>query len=181
MRASGADTPFFASVARARSASRAHKQTMRACGFRMKAAICCEAHQPMPQTATPTVRLPAGNRTVGVAVCGIGWCASQHIAAFMRNPHARIVCLCARDAERARATLAKNGVSAPDARMTTSYDEVLDSRDVDIVSIATPNHLHAEQAAAAARAGKHLLLEKPTGLDVDELVRIRNAVREAGV
>jgi predicted dehydrogenase len=121
------------------------------------------------------------DRQLGVAVCGIGWCASQHIAAFLRNPRARIVWLCARDVERARSNLAKYGVALPDARITTSYEEVLDSSDVDIVSISTPNHLHADQAVAAARAGKHLLLEKPTGLDVEELVRIRDAVRQAGV
>src|SRR5262252_1149674 len=118
---------------------------------------------------------------LGVAVCGIGWCASQHIRAFMDNPHARLVCLCARDAERARANLAKYGVEPPGVRITTSYDDVLNSRDVDIVAIATPNHLHADEAVAAARAGKHLLLEKPTGLGVAELVRIRDAVRHSGV
>ena len=121
------------------------------------------------------------NRQVGVGVCGIGWCASQHIRAFAQHPRARVVCLCARDAARAKANLAKYGIAAPDARITTSYAEMLDTPGVDIVAIATPNHLHADQAAAAARAGKHLLLEKPTGLDVDELVRIRDAVREAGV
>src|SRR5262252_9763251 len=122
-----------------------------------------------------------GKQELGVAVCGIGWCASQHIRAFMHNPHARLVCLCARDAERARANLAKYGVEPPAVRITTSYDDVLNSRDVDIVAIATPNHLHADEAVAAARAGKHLLLEKPTGLDVAELVRIRDAVRHSGV
>jgi len=58
---------------------------------------------------------------------------------------------------------------------------VLAARDVDIVSITTPNHLHADQAVAAAKAGKHIVLEKPTGLDAAELVRIRDAVRSAGV
>jgi predicted dehydrogenase len=125
--------------------------------------------------------MPTSNRTLGVAVCGIGWCASQHIRAFMQNPQARVVCLCARDVERARANLAKNGVAVPDARITTSYAEVLESRDVDVVAIATPNHLHAEEAVAAARAGKHLLLEKPTGLDLAELQQVRDAVRHAGV
>ena len=52
---------------------------------------------------------------------------------------------------------------------------------MDIVSITTPNHLHAAQAVAAARAGKHIVLEKPTGLDARELVAIRDAVRKAGV
>src|SRR5262245_7190510 len=120
-------------------------------------------------------------RELGVAVCGVGWCASQHIRAFLQNPQARLVCLCARDAGRAHANLSKYGVEVPGARITTSYDEVLNSPDVEIVAIATPNHLHAAEAVAAARAGKHLLLEKPTGLDIDELVRIRDAVRDSRV
>src|SRR5229473_7226981 len=125
--------------------------------------------------------MPPGDRKLGVAVCGVGWCASQHIAAFLSNPHTAVTWLCARDADRARANLAKYGLALPDARITTSYEEVLAASDVDIVSIATPNHLHADQAVAAANAGKHMLLEKPTGLDVAELVRIRDAVRRAGV
>jgi predicted dehydrogenase len=120
-------------------------------------------------------------RKLGVAVCGVGWCASQHIAAFQRNPRTEVTWLVARDAARGRASLEKNGVSPGAARLTTSYDEALSAPDVDIVSIATPNHLHADQAVAAAKAGKHIVLEKPTGLDVDELVRIRDAVRRAGV
>jgi predicted dehydrogenase len=121
------------------------------------------------------------DKKLGVAVCGIGWCGSQHIAAFQRNPHVEITWICARDAERARGALSKYGLAVPEARITTSYDEVLAAADVDIVSIATPNHLHAGQAVAAAQAGKHFVLEKPTGLDVAELVRIRNAVRLSGV
>ena len=125
--------------------------------------------------------MPTPERTLGVAICGVGWCASQHIAAFLKNPRADITWLCTRDPDRARANLAKSGLALPRARITTSYDEVLAASDVDIVSISTPNHLHAPQAVAAANAGKHLLLEKPTGLDVEELVRIRDAVRRAGV
>ena len=125
--------------------------------------------------------MPPADRTLGVAVCGVGWCASQHNTSFLRNPHTSVTWLCARDADRARASLAKYGIRLPDARITTSYDEILRAPDVDIVSIATPNHLHAAEAVAAAQAGKHMLLEKPTGLDVGELVRIRDAVRRAGV
>ena len=115
-----------------------------------------------------------------VGISGIGWCASQHVAAFQRNPHTRITRLHGRDETRARATLAKYGLSLPDARFTSRYEDLLEA-DIDIVSITTPNHLHADQAVAAALAGKHIALEKPTGLDVDELVRIRDAVRRAGV
>ena len=118
--------------------------------------------------------------TLGVAIVGAGWCASQHIAAFQRNPRTRITWICGRDLERTRAAAMSAGV-IDDVRITTDYEAVLAAADVDIVSITTPNHLHADQAVAAAKAGKHIVLEKPTGLDTAELVRIRDAVRSAGV
>jgi predicted dehydrogenase len=116
-----------------------------------------------------------------VGVSGIGWCASEHIKAFARNPHTRVVLLHGRDEGRARANLARYGVDAAGARFTKRYQDLLESEAVDIVSIATPNHLHAAQAVAAARAGKHFVLEKPTGLDTGELAAIRDAVRKARV
>jgi predicted dehydrogenase len=120
-------------------------------------------------------------KKLGVAVCGSGWCATQHIAAFQRNPHAVVTWVVGRDAKRTQAALTKSGLSQPGIRVTANYGDVLAAADVDIVSIATPNHLHAAQAVAAAQAGKHFVLEKPTGLDVEELVRIRDAVRQARV
>jgi predicted dehydrogenase len=89
--------------------------------------------------------------------------------------------LCGRDEARTRENLSKYRLVLPEARITTRFEDLLAARDVDIISITTPNHLHAEQAVAAARAGKHMVLEKPTALDVAGLVRVRDAVREAGV
>jgi predicted dehydrogenase len=125
--------------------------------------------------------MPTRDGRLGVGVCGVGWCASQHIAAFQKNPHAAVTVLCGRDEGRTRENLSKYRLSLPDARITARFEDLLAARDVDIISITTPNHLHADQAVAAARAGKHMVLEKPTGLDVAELVRVRDAVREAGV
>src|SRR5437899_8689291 len=125
--------------------------------------------------------MPTRDGKLGVAVCGVGWCASQHIAAFQRNERVEVTWLVGRDRDRTRANLAKYGLSLPDARITTRFEDALGAPDVDIVSIATPHHLHAGEAVAAAQAGKHFVLEKPTGLDVEELARVRNAVRRAGV
>ena len=126
--------------------------------------------------------MPTRDGKLGVGVSGIGWCAAQHIAAFQKNPHvARDVA--PRPRRRAGAGHARRStsLSLPDARLTTRYEDLLEAPDVDIISIATPNHLHAGQAVAAARAGKHIVLEKPTGLDEAELCSIRDAVRAAGV
>lgn len=119
--------------------------------------------------------------TYGVGVSGIGWCASEHIKAFLKNPHTSVRFLHGRDEGRVRANLLRYGVDVPGARFTKRYQDLLESDEVDIVSIATPNHLHAVQAVAAARAGKHFVLEKPTALDARGLAAIRDAVRKARV
>ena len=121
------------------------------------------------------------SRVLGVGLVGPGWVAAQHLQAFQANPHSRIVALCGRNEARARKRLSDAGVNVPGARFTTRYRDLLAAPDIDIISIATPNHLHAAQAVAAAKAGKHFLLEKPTGLDTAELKAIRKAVERAGV
>ena len=126
--------------------------------------------------------MPTANGKLGVGICGVGWCGAQHIQAFQKNPHTEVTWLYGGpDEQRTRASAAKNSVDLPNARIATSYEDLIAAPDVDIVSIASPNDLHADQAVAAAGAGKHILLEKPTGLTVPELQRIRDAVRRAGV
>ena len=85
----------------------------------------------------------ATRETLGVAIVGAGWCASQHIAAFQRNPRTRITWVCGRDLERTRAAAASAG-AIDNVRITTDFEAVLAARDVDIVSITTPNYLHAD-------------------------------------
>src|SRR6185436_19240801 len=132
------------------------------------------AHDGLPEGADEG-RRGVSDRKLGVGVSGIGWCATQHIKAFQKNPHTEIRWLHGRDEARVRATLAKNGVEVPGARFTKRYEDLLQSDDVDIVSITTPNDMHAAQAVAAAKAGKHIVLEKPTGLDTRQLKAIRDA------
>ena len=122
------------------------------------------------------------NGRLGVGISGVGWCGAQHIQAFQKNPRSEVTWIYGgSDEARTRAAAAKHNVDLPGVRVARTYAELLAAPEVDIVSIASPNHLHADQAVGAAGAGKHILLEKPTGLDVDELVGIRDAVRRAGV
>lgn len=126
--------------------------------------------------------MPTTSGKLGVGICGVGWAGSQHIQAFVKNPHTEVTWLYGGgDEARTRANVARYGIDLPHARIARTYDEMLQAADVDIVSISSPNHLHAEQAVAAAGAGRHMLLEKPTGLDVEELRRIRDAVTRSGV
>ena len=64
-------------------------------------------------------------------------------------------------------------------RWTTDWTECVAADDVDLVDIGTPNHLHAEQAIAALRAGKHVACEKPLAGTLDDARAMRTAASEA--
>jgi predicted dehydrogenase len=65
--------------------------------------------------------------------------------------------------------------------LLTDYEAMLAMPEVDIVSICTPPHLHAEEVVLAAKAGKHMAIEKAVAMNVDDLRRMTAAVEEAGV
>src|SRR5690348_13721297 len=66
-------------------------------------------------------------------------------------------------------------------RSYNSIDALLGDSDVDAVYVSTTNELHAEQAIAAAHAGKHVLCEKPLALSIDDALAMQRACDEAGV
>lgn len=71
-------------------------------------------------------------------------------------------------------------VEANGWRCYRSYEEILADPDVDIVLIATPNHLHKEEAIQALRAGKHVLCEKPVMISSDELLEVISVAEQTG-
>lgn len=110
---------------------------------------------------------------------GAGWVSTQHIAAFRHNPDTQIVAVCSRSLESARHRAAGAGLT--DVACYDDLDKALAHPGVDIVSICTPQHLHCANVLAAARAGKHLVIEKPIAINLAELQQMRAAVRGAGV
>ncbi len=68
-----------------------------------------------------------------------------------------------------------------DVKAYTDYQAMLDDTDAEAVLIATPDWLHCEQAVLAARAGKHILCEKPVALTMDELRLAAEAAKDGGV
>ena len=64
---------------------------------------------------------------------------------------------------------------------TRLWQEVVNDPRIDVIDIATPGNTHCEIAVAAARAGKHLLCEKPLALNLAEAEQMYEAVRQAGV
>ena len=109
------------------------------------------------------------------AILGCGLIGDIHAQAILSHPDAELYAMCDVSAERAGDYASRYG-----ARVFTSYDELLADPSVDAVSICTPSGMHADQAIAALRAGKHVLLEKPMALTGRDALRIREAEAESG-
>jgi len=118
------------------------------------------------------------DKKLGVAIHGVGDVAFAHAASWLRNPHVQIVSVSSRRRESAQRLIDKYGLACP-AR--DNVDEVLADPRVDIVNISGPNQIHTPLGIAAAQAGKHLLVEKPMAITLDENRALRDAVARAGV
>ena len=111
----------------------------------------------------------------GVALIGTGRWAGQ-IAAAAQRAGLRLVTCFSRDAERRTAFAARVGCeTAP------SFEAAIEHPDVRGVLLVTPNDVHAEQAIACARRGRHVFVEKPIADTVDAAERMRDACAQAGV
>jgi len=99
------------------------------------------------------------------------------IPGIRKADRCRVVAIASRDHARARDAAAQAGIPTAHG----SYEALLADPEVDAVYIPLPNHLHAEWAIAAARAGKHILCEKPLAMTTADAERMIAAAEAAGV
>ena len=116
------------------------------------------------------------NGKYGCALWGCGWVASGHIAAYLKNKDCEFIGLGSRRRESAQAKISEFGLN--DITCYNTFEEILNDDRVDVVSICTPNDLHAEEAILAARAGKQIFLEKPAAVSVEQLDRLTAVLKE---
>ncbi len=124
-------------------------------------------------------------RVMNVAMIGGGFMGKAHAMAYASMPmffwpapaipHRKVVVdLTDAAAEAARARYGFDEASS-------DWRAVVERPDIDVVDICTPNNVHAEIAIAAAKAGKHIICEKPLARTIEEARAMTQAVREAGV
>jgi UDP-N-acetyl-2-amino-2-deoxyglucuronate dehydrogenase len=119
---------------------------------------------------------PSVDDAVRFGIVGAGKAAELHVAALTRIPGARVTAVAGRSPARARAL-----ADASRARVDPSLEAMIERGDVDAVAICTPHPLHREGAVAAARAGLHVVVEKPMALSPAECDVMTEAARESGV
>src|SRR4051794_12456325 len=130
---------------------------------------------PGPEAAATPRTKPSGGK-LGVAVVGCGYWGPNLIRNFNTCPTTEVVALCDQSAD----ILERVGALCPGAERLTDLGRVLANPAVEAVAIATPVSTHGPLAAAALRAGKHVLVEKPMATserEAEELVRLAERQR----
>jgi predicted dehydrogenase len=113
-----------------------------------------------------------------VGIVGLGWVAGAHIETFKQVKGARVTAVCSRRKQDAKELENKYGIPL---KVYNDYAAMLADPEIDVIDICTPHPLHAEQAIAAAKAKKHLIIEKPICLTFEQAKSIREAITKAGV
>jgi glucose-fructose oxidoreductase len=130
--------------------------------------------------AAPRIRRAAGNRKVGFAIVGLGGYALNSIMPqFIHCTHSRLAALVSGDPAKLRKVGAEYGVPERSRYSYATFDSIRDNPDVDVVYVILPNAMHAEYTIRAARAGKHVLCEKPMAVSPAECEAMIGACREA--
>ncbi len=114
--------------------------------------------------------------TFGVGIAGAGTIGAVHAGALDELQDARLVAVA-----ESREVTGRKLAEAHGAEWHAELGELLGRSDVDVVVICTPSGLHPDQAVAAARAGKHVITEKPMATTLEGADRMIHACREAGV
>jgi len=115
--------------------------------------------------------------TIRIGLAGLGYWGPNLARNFDSLPGAELTAICDADEER----LARAGSRFPDARTTMHFDDLLADESLEAVVIATPVPTHAELAARALTAGKHVFVEKPVALSATEAQDVSALAAERGL
>lgn len=107
---------------------------------------------------------PLGYAIVGLGTYGLGVIIPQ----FANCAHSRLAAVVSGDPVKARRVAAEHGLPERSIYSYEDFDRIRDNPDVDIVYVCLPNSMHAEYVIRAARAGKHVMCEKPMAVSVAE-------------
>ena len=118
-------------------------------------------------------------KKVRIGIIGTGGISTSHIKAYLRQPDVEIVAGCDLIPGKAEAKFAELEVPAG-AKFFTDYKEMLDTVELDAVSVCTYNRTHAECAIAALDKGLDVLLEKPFTVTLEEAIEVMKAEKRNG-
>ena len=128
--------------------------------------------------------------TVGVGVVGLGGMGSTHLRGLLRNPNVDVVAVCDNDSGKLSGELlggkvdsytGKFGVvDTSKIKRYSDFSELLCDNTVEMIVLCVPTHLHSKMTCQGRQSGKHVLCEKPMGLNHKETARMIEAAEKSG-
>ncbi|MDO7851182.1 Gfo/Idh/MocA family protein [Hymenobacter convexus] len=133
-----------------------------------------------PKGADP-LNPDAPERRVGYALVGLGHLTLNEILpAFGKSKHAKPVALVSGDPEKMRKVAQQYGIKPGSCYSYQTYDQLKDNPEVEVIYIVLPNSMHHEFTLRGAKAGKHILCEKPMANSSKECEEMIAACKKAG-
>jgi predicted dehydrogenase len=130
---------------------------------------------------SPSAAAQEGGRKIGYCIIGLGRISMQHFTPGVKNSsHSRLTGLVSGHRDKAEKMAAEYGVPSGSIYSYENCDRMADNKDIDAVYVALPNSMHAEYTIRAAKAGKHVLCEKPMATNVEDSQAMIDACRKAG-
>ena len=152
-----------------------HTPTLNRRSFLKHAGLATAAFSASPRIWAQSA---GANSDLRVAVVGFGGRGGSHISAFSKMRGVRVVALCDADQKILDAGAKKFADEGKPIKAVRDYRDLLDDKEIDIISSATPNHWHALNVVWACQAGKDVYIEKPISHNVWEGRKAVEAARK---
>ena len=120
----------------------------------------------------------ANGKRYNIGIVGYGWVSTAHIPAINATEQAQVTAICSSRKQDSAELSARHGGQI---KAYNDLDAMLNDPNIHVVSICSYPQDHAKHAVAAAKAGKHLIIEKPLATTWDDCQKIRDAVQKAKV
>lgn len=111
-------------------------------------------------------------KNIKFGIIGFGKIGPRHKQKIDENPNCRLSAVC--DIAKDRLSIIEN----EDIKLYSDYKKMLDNTDIDVISVCTPNYLHAKITIDALNSGKHVICEKPMSLSVNDCERMIEASKK---
>ena len=117
----------------------------------------------------------------GIALVGLGsYSTGQLGPALLETAHCYLAGIVTGTPEKAEKWKAQYDIAEKNIYNYENFDSIIDNKDIDIIYVVLPNSMHAEYVIRAAKAGKHVICEKPMAVTVEECDQMINACKQAG-
>ena len=114
---------------------------------------------------------------IKVCIVGCGRIATLNVKGYLEHPDSELYAVCDTNLERATTFAKEYGVK----KIFSDFKDVLNDPEIDAVDLLVPHHLHCKMTVEACKAGKHVSVQKPMAMNLEECDQMINAARESGV